>query len=82
MCKYCRSIINQEFEDEWNPIICETVCVNRVPLIIFDVAISGDSKEPYIYSSMDNPYSSGNPIIEKKIPIKYCPFCGEKLKED
>ena len=87
MCEYCRRVLDEEFEDEWNCIVNDTIYakINNhtdVPILNIDMILSGDCEEPYIYYSVDNPLSSGEALVERIIPIRYCPFCGEKLKKN
>ena len=80
MCKYCNHLFDETDERTAGIIIDGGINMGFAKNILYvTTCITKDNKDiPCIRTEIGN--NSGSEIVmEKKIKIKYCPICGQKL---
>lgn len=82
MCKYCE-LKSTGIPGEWSneSQIIGTIKEGRIRFIaMLNRYVTEDYKENRLILSHEVMLSDGmHDVQQKHIPIKYCPFCGEKL---
>lgn len=78
MCSYCNKVKNED--DEFEYFLDEDLeSPNGIIINSIDGALDlGDDDDPEIYISLWLG-DKMEELIDAHVPIRYCPFCGEKL---
>lgn len=81
MCKYCIDIGKTSGEDLERETIDKRISLGEIGEYYMRIFLgNGYGFEPTMYIWI-TPYL-GDPVIDKRITIKYCPFCGRRLKKE
>lgn len=86
MCKYCEmesTDLGDVIEESSNTSIMALRDGSQLfELILYRYRLNNKTKDSHLvldYTYINNNGVCGDTIKRKKVKIKYCPFCGEKL---